>query len=53
MKWIAADPEHRGGKPRVERHAVSPFAFFLLLESLAAGHDNPGEIVRAYPTLTE
>ncbi|PYN79910.1 MAG: hypothetical protein DMD96_16510 [Candidatus Rokuibacteriota bacterium] len=49
MKWIAADPEHLGGKPRVTGTRIS-IAF--LLESLAAGMTIP-EIVRAYPTLTE
>jgi uncharacterized protein (DUF433 family) len=49
MKWIAADPEHLGGKPRVVGTRIS-IAF--LLESLAAGMTIP-EIVRAYPTLTE
>ncbi len=49
MKWIAADPEHLGGKPRVAGTRIS-IAF--LLESLAAGMTIP-EIVRAYPTLTE
>ena len=49
MKWIVADPEHRGGKPRVEGTRIS-VAF--LLESLAAGMTIP-EIVHAYPTLTE
>jgi uncharacterized protein (DUF433 family) len=49
MKWIVADPEHLGGKPRVEGTRIS-IAF--LLESLAAGMAFP-EIVRAYPTLSE
>ena len=49
MKWIVADPEHLGGKPRVEGTRIS-IAF--LLESLAAGMTIP-EIVHAYPTLTE
>ena len=39
MKWIVADPEHLGGKPRIAGTRIS-IAF--LLESLAA-----------YPTLTE
>ena len=33
MKWIAADPEHLGGKPRIEGTRIS-IAF--LLESFAA-----------------
>jgi uncharacterized protein (DUF433 family) len=49
MKWIVADPEHLGGKPRVEGTRIS-IAF--LLESLAAGMTIP-EIVHAYPSLTE
>ncbi len=49
MTWIVADPEHLGGKPRVEGTRIS-IAF--LLESLAAGMTIP-EIVHAYPTLTE
>jgi uncharacterized protein (DUF433 family) len=49
MKWIVSDPEHLGGKPRVEGTRIS-IAF--LLESLAAGMTIP-EIVHAYPTLTE
>jgi uncharacterized protein (DUF433 family) len=49
MKWIVADPEHLGGKPRVAGTRIS-IAF--LLESLAAGM-TISEIVRAYPTLTE
>ncbi|MBM3217067.1 MAG: DUF433 domain-containing protein [Candidatus Rokubacteria bacterium] len=49
MAWIVADPEHLGGKPRVVGTRIS-VAF--LLESLAAGM-SIGEIVRAYPTLTE
>ena len=48
MKWIVADPEHLGGKPRVIGTRIS-VAF--LLESLAAGM-TIDEIVRAYPTLT-
>ena len=49
MKWIEADPEHLGGKPRVVGTRIS-MAF--LLESLGAGMTIP-EIVGAYPTLTE
>jgi len=48
MKWIVADSEHLGGKPRVTGTRIS-VAF--LLESLAAGM-TIDEIVRAYPTLT-
>jgi uncharacterized protein (DUF433 family) len=49
MKWIVADPEHLGGKPRVEGTRI---CIAFLLESLAAGMTIP-EIVHAYPTLTE
>jgi len=49
VKWIVADPEHLGGKPRIVGTRIS-IAF--LLESLAAGMTIP-EIVHAYPTLTE
>lgn len=49
MKWIVADSEHLGGKPRVKETRIS-LAF--LLESLAAGMTIP-EIVHAYPTLSE
>ena len=49
MKWIVADPEHLGGKPRIDGSRISG-AF--LLESLAAGMTIL-EIARAYPTLTE
>ena len=49
MKWIVADPEHLGGKPRIAGTRIS-IAF--LLESLAAGM-TISEIVHAYPTLTE
>jgi uncharacterized protein (DUF433 family) len=49
MRWIVADPEHLGGKPRIAGTRIS-IAF--ILESLAAGMTIP-EIVRAYPTLTE
>jgi uncharacterized protein (DUF433 family) len=49
MKWIVADPEHLGGKPRVSGTRIS---ISFLLESLAAGMTIP-DIVRAYPTLSE
>jgi uncharacterized protein (DUF433 family) len=49
MKWIVADPEHLGGKPRIRDTRIS-IAF--LLESLAAGMTIV-EIVRAYPTLLQ
>ena len=49
MKWIAADSEHLGGKPRVAGTRIS---IALLLESLACGM-SIADIVRAYPTLTE
>ncbi len=49
MKWIVADPDHLGGKPRIDRTRIS-IAF--LLESLAAGMTIP-EMVHAYPTLAE
>ena len=49
MRWIVADPEHLGGKPRV---AATRISIAFLLESLAAGMTIP-EIVGAYPTLTE
>jgi uncharacterized protein (DUF433 family) len=48
-RWIVADPEHLGGKPRVRGTRIS-IAF--LLECLAAGM-TVREIVAAYPTLTE
>ena len=49
MKWIVADPEHLGGKPRISGTRIS-IAF--LLESIASGMTIP-EIVRVYPTLSE
>ncbi|OLB97116.1 MAG: hypothetical protein AUH30_11005 [Candidatus Rokubacteria bacterium 13_1_40CM_68_15] len=49
MKWIVADPEHLGGKPRVAGTRIS-IAF--LLESLAAGM-TISDIVHSYPTLSE
>ena len=48
-RWIQADPEHLGGKPRVRGTRI---AVAFLLESLAAGM-SISEIVEAYPTLTE
>ena len=47
--WIAADPEHLGGSPRVRGTRIS---MALILESLAAGL-SVAEIVDAYPSLTE
>lgn len=46
--WIAADPEHLGGSPRVRGTRIS---VALILESLAAGL-SIAEIVDAYPSLT-
>lgn len=46
MKWIVADADHLGGKPRVAGTRIS-IAF--LLESLAAGM-TIADIVHAYPT---
>ncbi|HET6977386.1 MAG TPA: DUF433 domain-containing protein [Pyrinomonadaceae bacterium] len=48
-KWIVADKDHLGGKPRVQGTRIS-VAF--LLECLANGM-NVADIVDAYPTLTE
>ena len=47
-KWIVADKDHLGGKPRVQGTRIS-VAF--LLECLANGM-SVAEIVDAYPTLT-
>ncbi|HEV8309721.1 MAG TPA: DUF433 domain-containing protein [Methylomirabilota bacterium] len=49
MKWIVADPEHLGGKPRIAGTRIS---MEFLLETLAAGWTIP-EIVKEYPGLTE
>lgn len=49
MRWIVADVEHLGGKPRVAGTRIS---IEFLLECLAAGMTIP-EIVDEYPTLTE
>ena len=49
MKWIVADTEHLGGKPRVRGTRIS---VALLLECLAQEMTVP-EIVDAYPSLTE
>ena len=48
-KWIVADKDHLGGKPRVQGTRIS-IAF--LLECLAGGMAIP-EIVDVCPTLTE
>lgn len=49
MKWIVADREHLGGKPRIAGTRIS---IEFLLETLAAGLTIP-EIVKEYPSLTE
>ena len=49
MKWIVADPEHLGGRPRVAGTRIS---IEFLLECLAAGM-SIAEIVETYPSLTE
>lgn len=49
MKWIVADPEHLGGKPRVAGTRIS---IEFLLETMATGKTSP-EIVKEYPSLTE
>jgi uncharacterized protein (DUF433 family) len=48
-RWIVADPEHLGGRPRVRDTRIS---VSLVLESLAAGM-SIAEIVDAYPSLSE
>jgi uncharacterized protein (DUF433 family) len=48
-KWIVADADHLGGKPRVAGTRI-PISF--VLESLAFGKSIK-EIVIAYPSLTE
>ncbi|MBI4277302.1 MAG: DUF433 domain-containing protein [Armatimonadetes bacterium] len=48
-KWIVADAEHLGGKPRIAGTRIS---VEFLLESLAAGM-TISELVREYPSLTE
>ena len=48
-KWIVADAEHLGGRPRVRDTRIS---VAQLLECLAAGMTIP-EMVDAYPSLTE
>jgi uncharacterized protein (DUF433 family) len=48
-RWIVADPEHLGGRPRVRDTRIS---VSLVLESLAAGM-SIAEIVDAYPSLRE
>jgi uncharacterized protein (DUF433 family) len=49
MKWIVADPEHLGGRPRVAGTRIS---IEFLLECFAAGM-SIAEIVQTYPSLTE
>lgn len=49
MKWIVADPEHLGGKPRIAGTRIS---IEFLLETLATGMTF-AEIVKEYPSLTE
>ena len=49
MRWIIADPEHLGGKPRIAGTRIS---IEFLLESLACGMTIP-EILQEYPTLSE
>lgn len=49
MKWIVADPEHLGGKPRIAGTRIS---MEFLLEALASGMTIP-KIVEEYPSLTE
>ncbi len=49
MKWIVADPDHLGGKPRVAGTRIS---VEFLLETLASGMTIP-EIVQEYPVLSE
>ena len=48
-KWIIADPEHLGGRPRVRDTRIS---VTQVLECLAAGMCI-AEMVDAYPSLTE
>jgi uncharacterized protein (DUF433 family) len=48
-KWIVADADHLGGKPRVAGTRI-PISF--VLESLALGKSIK-QIVTAYPSLTE
>ena len=49
LKWIVADPDHLGGKPRVAGTRIS---IEFLLETLATGMTIE-EIVKEYPSLTE
>ncbi len=49
LKWIVADPDHLGGKPRVAGTRIS---IEFLLETLATGMTIQ-EIVKEYPSLTE
>jgi uncharacterized protein (DUF433 family) len=48
-KWIVADADHLGGKPRIAGTRI-PVSF--VLESLAFGKSIK-EIVTAYPSLSE
>ncbi len=48
-KWIVADKDHLGGKPRVRDTRIS---IELLLDLLACGM-TVQEIVREYPSLSE
>jgi uncharacterized protein (DUF433 family) len=49
VKWIVADREHLGGKPRIAGTRIS---VEFLLETLACGMTIQ-EIVKEYPSLTE
>lgn len=48
MRWIVADAEHAGGRPRVVGTSVS---LQEILESLAAGL-TLGDIMKKYPVLS-
>lgn len=49
VKWIVADKEHLGGKPRVRDTRIS---VAHLMEMFAAGMTIP-EMVDSYPSLSE